>query len=196
MPIPMGYAGISLYYQLGGYIRPAVVTFGVQTGDKGADEISADVVQSFSSAGSLKSRLDTNVIMNRVRVAVGTSTGEDIVSDLGYNVPGDLAGYAQPPNVAILVHKQSNRGGRRGRGRLFLPWSISQGHVLESGQIEEPHWTNLKNACTAFFTKLQTEEIPMVLLHQEGKTTAGAPDLVTGLRVDARIATQRRRLGR
>lgn len=196
MPIPLGYAGVSLYYQLTGYVRPAVVTFGVETGDKSAAAISDDVVQSFSAVNSLKSRMDTNVNMNRVRVAVGTVTGEDIISDLAYNVPGDFAGYAQPPNVAVLVHKQSNRGGRRGRGRMFLPWSVGQGHILESGVIEEPNRTNIQNSVTVFFQKLVTEEIPMVLLHQEGKTAAGLPDLVTGLRLDSRIATQRRRLGR
>jgi hypothetical protein len=96
----------------------------------------------------------------------------------------------------MLVHKGTARGGRRGRGRLFIPWCLNNSDIGEDGLIGTTSMSSRQSAMNVFLAKLATESVPMVLLHDQGLTAPGSPDAVTYLNVDKLISTQRRRLGR
>jgi hypothetical protein len=163
-----------------------------------ADQVAGACVM----AGSLLSGLDNSVTLTAVRVAAGTDGAEDLVFEKPMATLGGAALSSLPANCAVLVHKVTARGGRRGRGRFFLPWYIGEGDVDEAGQLTTVTQTAIQGRMDTFRTGLASGGSAMVLLHDPshpgvGSPTApGPPNPVTALRVDKLISTQRRRLGR
>lgn len=196
MPTAPGYADVSVGITLTGMTRVAYITFGVDPTATDPVTVNTSVMAAIQSAGSLVSMIDSGAIITRLRVSLGTDGAEDLVSDVGYSVSGGKSATSLPPNCALLVHKRTARGGRRGRGRLFIPWAVAETDVDEAGIITAPVVTTAQTASNAFLTALGVNNVPMAVLHSPGQTAEGAPNLVTGLTVDRLISTQRRRLGR
>jgi hypothetical protein len=107
-----------------------------------------------------------------------------------------------PPNVALLVHKRTARGGRRGRGRMYIPWTLSTTSTGEGGVIAPASLTPMQTACNVWLSSISSGAGPVVLLHRPSTpgtarpSTPGSPNVVTSMVVDPLCATQRRRLGR
>lgn len=196
MPTPSGYADVSIRLNLATMARPAFLTYGINPVDTDAALVAQSQAQAWLAAGSMNTRLDQNVTAAEFIVRLGTDGGGDIVGSHVNTTAGAYNGTCPPPNVATLVHKRTARGGRRGRGRLFLPWMIGEANVDEAGIISPSDVTTLQAACTTWLNALSAATTPMVLLHREGKTVIPAPDPVVQLSVGALVATQRRRLGR
>ena len=197
MPTAAGYADCSYQLTLSGFTRPAYVTFGVNPSETDPAMVASQVLGAWSAAGSLNTLMDSNVTMTGVRVSIGTDAGGgDLVYVLPASVVGGAGGSALPPNCALLFHKTTARGGRRGRGRMYLPWAVSETSTNEDGSLPPATVTASSLAATAWRLALSAASCPLVLLHGPGKTSAPAPDLVTSMTCDRNIATQRRRMGR
>lgn len=203
MPTPEGFADVSLRFDLAAFTRPAYVTFGIAAPSGTSDIITAGaVVAAFQATSSWRSVLDSNVTLTNVRLSRGTASGEDLVYSSPVSIAGSMNLTSLPGNCALLVHKITPRGGRRGKGRMFLPWVISETATDEAGIIGSSDRTILQTAMNNFLAATSTQSVPMVLLHGESgpevdpPTTPGAPTAVTALSVDPLISTQRRRLGR
>lgn len=202
MPTPPGFAQVSVEMQQATVSRPAYITFGVDPTDTDPLLVGAAIGGTIAAAGSLVSMLDSSVTVTAVRVSLGTDGGEDIVGIHPMSLPGTTTKTALPPNCAMLVHKVTTRGGRRGRGRLFLPWVVSENNCDEGGIIDSSVLTSSQTALGVWRAGLATAQCPMVILHDPSPpgtvhpTTPGAPNLVTSLVADRLISTQRRRLGR
>lgn len=196
MPTPSGFGAISVQIVHSGMTRPAYLTFGVDPASTDPQTVAGLISGGIAAAGSLASALDTECTVSEVRVSLGTDGGEDIVGGLSTAVAGGSGTTSVPPNCAVLVHKRTARGGRRGRGRLFIPWCVGEGSVDEAGIIASAAQTSIQNAMNTWLNNMTTNNVPMVLLHDPGITVPGAPNLVTALSVDKLISTQRRRLGR
>jgi hypothetical protein len=197
-----GFADVALQLILTGLNRPAYITFGIDPADTDPMTIAGAVNTAASTAGSLMSIMDSNVTLRSVRVSLGTDGSEDVVGVLTATTIGGLSKTSLPPNCACLVHKLSARGGRRGRGRVFIPWCIDEGVCDEAGIITPAAVTPIQAAMNVFRGALSSGGNPMVLLHEPSQpgvahpSTPGAPNVVTALVVDPLISTQRRRLGR
>jgi hypothetical protein len=196
MPTPPGYSSVSVQLQKAGMTRPSYITFGVDHSGTDPAAVATAVNNAIVYAGSLVSILDNSVTIPAIRVSMGTDGSTDIVHVGTFATVGAATLSSLPPNCAVLVHKGTARGGRRGRGRLFLPWCVAITDVDEAGIIATSAMTSRQNAMNAFLTQLAVQTVPMVLIHDQGLTAPGAPDLVTYLNVDKLISTQRRRLGR
>jgi hypothetical protein len=181
---------------LSGSVRPAFVTFGVACGSVTADQVADSVMQATLAASSFNSRLDSSVTVAEVRVSKGEATGEDTLGSESNTAPGGMTITSPPANVALLVAKRTERGGRRGRGRLFLPWYIPETDIAEDGTIQSSSLVGIQAALNTWLTQLASGSTPMVVLHRPGLTTPGVPNIVTALPVQTLVATQRRRLGR
>lgn len=203
MPTAPGFADVSLKLNLAGLSRPAFITFGVDPTDTDPTLIGTAIWTASSGATSLMGCLDNNVTLTEIRVSAGTDGGEDLVGIYAPNGPGQASQASLPANCALLVHKTTTRGGRRGRGRLFIPWAAIETDVDEAGVVGSTTVTSMQTKMSAWRTALATNQVPMVVLHDPSRpdikgspTTPGAPNLVTALVVDRLISTQRRRLGR
>lgn len=124
-------------------------------------------------------------------------------------VPGAVAvGVGLAPNSAYLLTKSTAVGGRRGKGRTFMP-GVSETVVDGAGLLTAAFQEAMQDIANAMVAGLIIESHPMVLLH--GPATewvlvdgqpkrvpvAGPipePDQVTAWTVSARVGTQRRRL--
>ena len=197
MPTPPGFAECSYALTQTGLVRPAYITFGVDPTSTDPATIAGALATAWASAGSLNSIMDNSVTMTAVRVSLGTDGSGDLVYVLSATVTGGGGTIGSlPPNCAVLFHKATARGGRRGRGRMYLPWSIADSSVDDVGVINSTNVTAHTAAASAWQAALSAGGNPLVLLHAPGKTATPPPDPVTSMTADRLIATQRRRIGR
>jgi hypothetical protein len=202
VPTPPGFASASVQIVHSGLSRPSYITFGVNPTATDPQTVASAVATTFTDAAGFKSRLDNETVITQVLVSLGTDGGEDLVGAVAANVAGANTQATLPPNCAVLVHKRTARGGRRGRGRLFIPWYVGEASVDEAGVLLTGELNLAQAALNVWLASLATQNVPMVLLHDVSApgtvhpTTPGPPDVVTSLTVDKLISTQRRRLGR
>jgi hypothetical protein len=115
--------------------------------------------------------------------------GGSVLVEAPRSVVGTAAASSVPNNCAYLVHKNTARAGRRGRGRMFLPpWVIAEVDVNQNGILTGAALTNLQSRVDVGFPLAG-----LVLLHDEAPAIID-PDPILSLVVDRQIATQRRRM--
>ncbi len=145
----------------------------------------------------------TGEVLRGITVRVGQD-GDPLVMEAPGNTAGLSSGTRTPPNTAVIVSKLSSLGGRRNRGRMFWP-SISEGTVDDLGLITATTLSAYQLEFDNFLIGLQggggftqnTDQ--MVILHSTDPLNPAptpAPTVVTGLRVEQLVGTQRRRLRR
>lgn len=111
----------------------------------------------------------------------------------GDPVTGNGNFESTPPAVSALIRKQSFRPGRRGRGRMFLPWYLDETNIGEAGDLSGGQVTTIQTAIDAFFDDIIGNDIIPVILHREGGPGSDAPTAVESFTVESQVATQRRR---
>lgn len=195
--IPSGYAQVLIpIYHVSG-ANPALVTHGISGADPIFAGAQADEITTLFTA-TFGTQLDAGCGIGPTSLVIGTGvSGENFVVTGTGQGSGAVTGETMPPNVSLLVRKTTARGGRRGRGRMYLPWVLRDDGVDDVGNVNSGPLANLQTAADDYLTGLLalSDPAPMVILHSAGGSTApGTPNAVTGLVVDQRIATQRRRL--
>ncbi len=187
MPVPpAGFQACNLFYDLDGMgTDDAEVTFGVALPAFDLTNVNA-VFNIFGD--NFKTVLSNSAVITRAEVhdnslVTITSTGSPKV--------GTVTGDGMTPQVAYLIKKLTALGGRRNRGRMYLP-GANESKVDGQGNVSSSFVTSLQTAADWFFTDLGTADIGLVILHADSST----PTDVTGLTAQAKVATQRRRLKR
>lgn len=97
-----------------------------------------------------------------------------------------------PVNSCWLIKKVTDRGGRKGRGRMYWP-GVQADAIEDAGNLE----AGVVSSGTTAFGGLVSDWItdfgsPPVLLHTVSGD--GAPDVIVDFNLDGKIATQRNRL--
>lgn len=170
-----------------------------------AEDVANRVAVAISSS-TLMSNFSSSVEISAVLIKLGPDeTGPSFYRVTG--IPGSLGSAAVPPAVSALVVKSTDAGGRRGRGRFFLP-GLLETEVTQAGVIDGARRSAINTDLAALLTLLDTDDLPMVLLHDRSTEwvlvdgqprripTGGAPpapDIVNQLSVQASAGTQRRR---
>lgn len=195
--IPPGFAEITIPLQHEALARAAAVVFGVE--DEGGvvnpDTIAGLVQTAF--VNTLGVPVDEDVTIGPTIARMGQDGGEALVGYASGTAPGGASrADAIAANTAALIHKRTQRGGRRGRGRMYLPWCISDANVSETGVLGTAQRDGLSTDANDFLGDLAAAGVPMYLLHSSGVSTTGDPNLVTSMSCDPIVGTQRRRLGR
>lgn len=191
--IPPGFAEITLQFSFVGDAEPMLTTFGADiSGTPTPAELIAvaeDFRQRFST------QLSTKVNLNLVRARVGQDGGDPIVVEAPTS-KAFVGGDAVPPNCAFLLQKRTALGGRKHRGRMFLP-GCNFNLIDQVGNVTSGGMTSLQTAATAFLGAINGDGLTpitsMVILHDAG-LGAIDPTPVTSLTIASKIATQRRRL--
>jgi hypothetical protein len=202
MATPPGFALCSYELKHALMSRSAFLTFGLDPSATDPSAVATTVRAAFMAPGSLFTIIDSQVTLQNTRVALGTDGGEDLVGSDPTVGACTKSINTLPANCAVLVHKRTARGGRRGRGRMYIPWVGSSTSVTEGGVIPTVDVTPIQAAVTVWLSSIATGAGPVVLLHRPSTpgtanpSTPGSPNTVTSMVVDPLIATQRRRLGR
>jgi hypothetical protein len=130
-----------------------------------------------------------------VRIQQGTAVpSEPITFDLAPWDGGTAAVPGCTPQVSYLLKKITARGGRKGRGRMYLP-GPPEDAVDAYGLLSESQFDALTTAVVDFAAQMlaATNFGKLVLLHTD---PLEEPDDFTNFFPETKVATQRRRLDR
>ena len=196
--IPPGFADIALELRAQGDPDPWYVTFGVDISESGGDveEIAAGMLSAWEP---VMGAISTIVNCTGVKLAIGQDGDPPVrafITPVG-GMNGGQSAQVLPQNCALLVRKNTAIGGRRAKGRFFVPACLTEAEVDNIGAISNGLMASLSNPLGTFFESLEdaTPPTPMVVLHNdEGVSPIIDPTLVTSLSLDNVISTQRRRL--
>lgn len=191
MFIPPGYANLQLGFRLSNG-RPGLTACGfvaeaLDPSDPG------QIVGNFTTACDYaQNRCVDSVSLVVARLVIGTSDpSAPIVFEASGDEEGGNTDTGIQPGTALLLTKHTNLGGRKGRGRCYLP-GLSEAAVDAGGNLTgdvsgmrtdaEKFWEDM-----TFGTPL---EVP-VLFHDDDTTP---PSPITDFSMSSQVATQRRRL--
>jgi len=193
--IPLGFAQGIFVFTLSGKQEPMAVTMGwdltesVTSVDADAQAIYNQLTSANRpfAAGSMNSSYQ----FEGVELQKATATGP-IVGSHRSPVVGLGTNQLLPPNCAVLVKKNTARGGRKGRGRMFVPMAvIGEGFVDQLGTLTAANVIQQQNAWQAFLGATASMLQKPVLFHADPLID---PDPITSFTVTNLISTQRRRL--
>jgi len=198
LSIPPGYAQASMTFRHSSLARAALITFGLDVGDAGGDYLAIAQDMPGLLGAQFDDIIDADVTVGEPTLRVGQDGGEALVVVGTASFVGLRTSPSLPGNNAALIRKATNRGGRRGRGRLFLPWVLSEADVDEVGAISSTKRSELATSAQNWLNNMPLSSPPhqMVLLHSTGLSALGNPDPVVSMSCDPLIGSQRRRLGR
>ena len=194
--IPVGYGQASIIWTNLGRLEESIVTIGYDPPDPLNPAANASTIRALVSNASgpcTAAKMTNQWRFEGVKCVemddTGPLTGESRVPVTGSNTGGSL-----PLNCAILIQKQTASGGRRGRGRMFLPpfWPLET-DVNDAGGITPALVTSIGASWDFVRTGMVTASLPPRLFHA---TSPFTPTIITGFTVSTLIATQRRRLRR
>lgn len=185
--------------------RPAYITWGCKNNTGGTNVVTLANAVLTAFTANVNSQVDTNVTVGPTHVILGDGTSTPLVGD-STTAPsaGTNAAASCPPNTAMLVKKITGYGGKKNRGRLYLPWFGDESIVDEAGIIGSGSVAGAQVRFTNFLAALATASLPMVVVTRQmsvdpdtGKpyvVNYHAGHTVTGLVVQALCGTQRRRM--
>lgn len=187
--IPPGFAQVALRYRLDGDPEEMISTFGISV--EGDGDAEAGSIVTTHNGQFLGASIATGWTFLGVTLRVGQDGGPPAVVELLSPTPGEAAPSSLPNNCAYLIRKQTALGGRAGRGRMYLPpFVIQEGVIDQTGLLEESDRADLEELISpVIFVR------PAFLLHDSLSPTT-TPTPITGISVQQRIATQRRRMRR
>lgn len=189
MIIPIGYAQVTHTY--GGSPLPhgAANTYGISLGGGMAGEELAEFLHT-QWTGVWPSVGDSNAEMRSTIVKYGPN---DVGPVFEYSevISGSVSGNGTPPNTAILVQKVTALGGRRNRGRIYLP-AVTNYAGTEQGQLPAPIVTDLNDRLETWQDALGAADYLTYLFH----SGSSDPTIISTWRATSTYATQRRRLRR
>lgn len=191
--LPTGGKQATLRWTLSGDPDEMVSTLGIDhEGFMTPDELAHEVYIAATTAGSLCVAANMFNLYTFVGVTAHFQTlGGLLVGEWVAPVVGTGGGNPLPSNCAILVHKRTQLGGRRGRGRMYLPaFTAGELDVNASGTIDTVDHAAIQAELGVFRTTLVANDVPPMLYHSDG----GAGTEITNLVLDTRIGTQRRRM--
>ena len=195
--VPVGFAQVNMQFFLAGDAEAMVVTVGVDSGAEEDPSVLADAVFSrLVQSGTIfePSSHTEDWTMGPFVASIMTSTGPQIGTGEFSNQGEIPTQTTLPQNCAILVQKRTARGGRKGRGRMYWPPVYpNEATTGPTGLLDAGAHTAWQTAMTEFHALSVAESQPLVLLHSEA-AGAIAPDNITSLVAQQRIATQRTRL--
>jgi len=182
MIIPAGFYQANIVFVGAGVPTGAAITFGGENpGPLTAEQVADEISTSWDTSGMV-GMYDQEVSTDRIQVKLGpNATGAFF--DLQATYQGDMTGETGAPQVATLVSKQTQLG-----GRFFIP-GLTESFVLIGGLIDGTELAAMQTIVDAFLTALVTNGVPMYLLHNDST----APTEVDSLEVQSRVGTQRKR---
>lgn len=193
MVIPPGFAEVTFRWRIASGYRESMTScgFSIAAWDEDIDEVRFAWQAFFGALGSPSTSETTGV-----DVKVGTSDpSAPITFSSDVTAAGSGSGALISPNVCLLATKNTGRGGRKGRGRMFLPPPL-EGQIDNSGHLDETFQGNVQESLTDLITNvgllLDSEGGPFLLHSSE----LDEPDAITSTVLSGIVATQRDRLTR
>lgn len=187
--IPVGYCQANYVFTGATIDGEAHVTLGHAVQTLATPNAVADQLRT-AWVNSILTQQSSAINLERVDVKFGpNATGPSGTSASG--AAGGISGNVTPANLAVLVSKLTLLGGRQGRGRMYIP-GVPEANTGVNGNLQPTYITALTTELEDFTDLINSVDLPQYLLH----SVELAPTEVEAMEVEARPATQRRRLRR
>jgi hypothetical protein len=188
--------------------REAEVTFAINdaSNNSSAQEW-ADAVQGVFTS-RFDQQVDTAARIMRTETLKGDGSAT-FTTGVSTSAPvrGTNAMSSTPPNCAILAKKLTGFGGRRNRGRFYLPFMLNEGEVDEAGNISTGVVTDVQACCDNFRSDIEAADDATLVIANRNYDVAwnikprhlvstDMGEVVTAFVVESVVATQRRRMPR
>lgn len=191
MVIPEDYAQVNLIYSGSACPTGAEVTFGLTINAfSGTPVECAQAVADAVNASDFQSLTATGNDIDECRVKFGPDETGPFGSVTGVASCNGGTG-SDSPAVALLVTKVTAHGGRRGRGRMYIP-GLPASYSGFGGDLTPTVVTDANVILQNFLDELEGSDLGMVVLHGPAHPME-SPYLVTSLICAPQVATQRRR---
>jgi hypothetical protein len=200
LEIPTGFALCAWEFVMGGDPDPWYVTCGIQTDLANADGTAHANAAFRSWKLSVLPNQNNNLTMTSAILTIGQDGAPTKAYSTEPAAVGNEGGQMLPQNCALLVDKLTAAGGRRNRGRMYVPGILMEEQVNMVGQISSGKVTAWQQAFNNLKTFLNVAadanepNIPPVVLHATGISATPPPTPVESFRVQSVISTQRKRL--
>lgn len=190
-------------------VREAVVTYAI------LDDANVDTAQGWADFLQdkfqlhLKSLLDNEVVIVNTTTLRGDGTSTFTTGEsTAAGTRGTVSHASLPSNCAVLGKKLTGVGGRRNRGRIYLPWFVAEGNVDETGGIDSGVISDIQTGVTAWLGAINAvTNADMVIANRTYDRAWNVPgrrlvstetsgNQVTAITIERTIATQRRRMPR
>ena len=172
----------------------AEITLGLNHELFNGDATAAAVqVLQYWTSPSIRALISSSVSIESAKVKFGpNATGQE-----GFHsnpIAGTGTAQTAGPGIAYLARKNTGFGGRTGRGRLYIPGVTETAH-LEGGMITAATVTSWNTSLETMRAGLISVGLVPTLLHAAGSPVT-LPRPIVSFTMDAKTATQRRRLRR
>lgn len=193
--IPVGAAQASLRWSVAGDPEFMVATIGFVdiTAARSAPVVAAAMgtawdASTFTTAANIAAGWSAGTILVTVMDATGPLTFE-----VGTAVGGSGAAGTLPNNCAVLARKFTASGGRRNRGRFYLPPAyFLDTEVNQVGTLDPAVVTEYQGYVDSLLAQMVIQDLGPRLLHSDG----GGATPITSIVVQPKLATQRKRMRR
>lgn len=194
MIIPVNYAQANFHFTGPGVPLGAECTLGLNIEDFSGDPTTAaHNLRTNGAAQGIMTDVSDDVQWTSTTVKFGPNdtggSGEWIEA-----LNGGISGESSAPNTAFLIRKVTPLGGRSGRGRMYWP-GVPESGLTTGGLLAGDYQPEVNGFWADFFDSIVADGLVPALLHGPD-SPVDAPVLITSFSVDARVATQRRRLRR
>lgn len=203
MEIPIGYCNATFLFGLNGVLKPITwsMAFQLPTPETTALEAATAIQAEYALAGGayIAGQMMPDWQFTGVSVSAGAVGGASVAEMISPVTGTNAGGLNGPPvNCAVLMTKHTLLGGRRGRGRAYLPaCNVAESEISTAGRITGNYVTILGNAQQSCLLDLEGAGYIPMLLHSESLVNPGPvppPTRVTGISIASVLATQRRRM--
>jgi hypothetical protein len=207
MTIPEGFAQVTHTFSGVALPHGAAVVYGVENvAEDTAGEIAVGTKAQFGI--NIMPRVFGQVSLVNTNVKLGPDDTGPSADEGGEPIAGGTAGAGAVPSAAYLITKATALGGRRGKGRMFVP-GVEESVVDAQGVVAAGFAVTFSGNLANWLEDLASNGWPLVLLHDpatewvlvDGQPrrvpVAGPvpdPTTVTSLSLSGTVATQRRRL--
>lgn len=192
--IPPGWAEVWVQITISSDPEPMYTAFGVDlAAGVSATQAVADELL-LTSWNTLDNIVSADFQGGLGHVVFGNDGGDIRIDGSGSQSNGLAPASSLPNNCAYLVRKLTASGGRRNRGRMFIP-GVPEGNVIANGEITSAWRTTVQTALSNFYASIfgLANVDDLVLFHDSAPFT---PTVITDLVLQNKIATQRRRMRR
>ena len=194
--IPVGFSECTFIFRCQGIDRDITWSLGLLDDDFGttsAEEEAGDMVSYWSTTGRPYAPAQMTTQWTFLGCSVTKMLEEGPLT--GLNLPsivGTKTGAPVPVNCAYLARKNTTLGGRRNRGRAYLPPLFGdETTVDQAGEIAIATVNSINALILLSFTAMTAGGYHARLFHTEAPFT---PTPISGMSVQTTLATQRRRM--
>lgn len=200
LEIPINFAQVTFVQRMAGDVDPYNCTIGIDARLAAGDNEAVLFQCAAAWVQHILAGQSTDMTLESVRGTFGTDGVDPILVEFPSGAQGAASAAMLPQNCALLVRKNTALGGRRNRGRMYIPGIVPEGQVNNVGIITPQVFNGLQVQMNNFLKSISGEgnegDLPLVpvVLHNFKLGAPLDPTPITSLSVQNPIATQRRRL--